>query len=288
MTPVRDLGTIDRPLFVFGGPYSNLAATEAVLAIARERGFAASQVVCTGDVVAYCAHPSETVRAIRNAGIHVVMGNCEESVGSALDDCGCGFEEGSACDVLSRSWFAFTNERIGEDDRAWMRTLPRQIRATIDGRRISFVHGHTDDISGWVFASAPAAEKMRHLDSLGADVVIGGHCGLPFLDDLGGGRLWLNAGVVGMPANDGTPRGWFAILKPQADGGLGVSIEALSYDNAAEIAAMTAAGLPDGYRDGLASGLWPNMDVLPPAERQAQGRALVPVRRRFSPLTAAA
>ena len=99
---ILDLGERNAPLFVFGGPYSNLAATRRVLQIARERGFDAGDTVCTGDIIAYCAHPSETLDAVRAASIHVVMGNCEESLGEQLDDCGCGFEEGSACDVLSR------------------------------------------------------------------------------------------------------------------------------------------------------------------------------------------
>ena len=288
MTPVEDLGAVDQPMFVFGGPYSNLAATEAVLEIAAMRGFEPPQIVCTGDVVAYCAHPAETVQAVRDAGIRVVMGNCEESVGDQSDDCGCGFAEGSACDILSRAWFTFTTQRIAEDARAWMRDLPRQIRATLGGRRISIIHGSAGDISGWVFASTPVADKRRDLDTLDADVVIGGHCGLPFVDDLGGGRLWLNAGVIGMPANDGTSHGWFATLEPEADGHLSVSLEAFDYDNAAEVAAMTAAELPDGYRDGLVNGLWPNMDVLPADERRHRGIRLAPVRRVFPPLDAAA
>ena len=38
------------------------------------------------------------------------------------------------------------------------------------------------------------------------DAIIGGHSGLPFTQTLGS-RLWHNPGAIGMPANDGTPRG---------------------------------------------------------------------------------
>lgn len=274
MTSVCDLGTVIRPLFVFGGPYSNLAATEHVLEIASARGFTGGNIICTGDVVAYCAHPVETVRTVRDAGIHVVMGNCEESLGENLDDCGCGFEEGSACDVLSRSWFTFAQARIDDETRAWMRALPRLIKGAIAGRRFAVVHGHAEDISGWVFASTAAADKTRQLEKLDVDIVIGGHCGLPFIDPLDDGRLWLNAGVVGMPANDGTPRGWYATLTPGDEGNLDIRIESFEYDPSPEIEAMTRFGLPDGYRDALSSGLWPNMDVLPTAERRLRGNAI--------------
>ena len=67
----------DRPLLAFGGPYSHLQATEAMLAEARRRGIAPGNIICTGDVVAYAANPEETAQLIRGAGIHVVAGNCE-------------------------------------------------------------------------------------------------------------------------------------------------------------------------------------------------------------------
>ncbi|MHC5035572.1 MAG: metallophosphoesterase family protein, partial [Planctomycetota bacterium] len=92
MADILDLGDFDEPVLVFGGPYSNLEATRALLAEAARRGLAPSRLLCTGDVVAYCADPQATVDLIRGAGIAVVMGNCEESLGSAAADCGCGFE----------------------------------------------------------------------------------------------------------------------------------------------------------------------------------------------------
>lgn len=65
-----DLGKIDGPLFFFGGPYSNIQATETVLDIARNLGFSADQIICTGDVVAYCGNPAETTTAIRYSRGH--------------------------------------------------------------------------------------------------------------------------------------------------------------------------------------------------------------------------
>ena len=64
-------------LLVFGGPYSNLRATQALRAKAAELGCAPSEVICTGDLVAYCAEPEETTQAIRDWGCHVIAGNCE-------------------------------------------------------------------------------------------------------------------------------------------------------------------------------------------------------------------
>ncbi|MDH3791615.1 MAG: metallophosphoesterase, partial [Rhodospirillales bacterium] len=61
MTDVLDLGAFDEPVLVFGGPYGNLQATRALLDEAARRGIAPSRLLCTGDVVAYCADPQATV-----------------------------------------------------------------------------------------------------------------------------------------------------------------------------------------------------------------------------------
>lgn len=271
---IRDLGRLDGPLFCFGGPYSNLQATQAVLAEARRRDFPPERIVCTGDVVAYCADAAATVAAVRDAGIHVVMGNCEESLAFDAADCGCGFDDDSQCAQWSRAWYAAASSALDADAKRWMAGLPRQIRLTLGGRRLAVIHGGDDDISRYVFASTPWPEKAAMLDRLAVEGVVAGHAGVPFTQ-IYGGRLWHNAGVVGMPANDGTPRGWFSILTPTEDG-VRVTIHQLAYDHQAAAKALAAASPDLPYAKTLTDGLWPNMDVMPAAERRRRGRPLKP------------
>lgn len=98
------LGDLDGPVLVFGGPYGNLEATRAVLEAADRAGVPPERTVCTGDIVAYCADPGATVSLLREAGIAVVMGNCEEALAADAADCGCGYAEGSQCDAWSAQW----------------------------------------------------------------------------------------------------------------------------------------------------------------------------------------
>lgn len=266
--PLLELGTLDGPVLLFGGNYSNLQATEALIAEASRLGVPADHVICTGDVVAYCADPQATVDRMRDWGVHVVMGNCEESLAAGAADCGCGFEAGTTCSALSDAWYRYSLAHLRRDTADWMGTLPRAIRFTAKGRRFLCVHGSTRVINRFVFASQAEviAEELAGAD---ADCVVGGHCGMPFTRRIGD-RLWHNPGALGMPANDGTPRVWFSLLTPTADG-LRLEHHPLSYDHTAAAAAMRKAGLPEGYARGLEAGLWPSEDVLPAAERARRG-----------------
>ena len=262
----------DGPLLVFGGPYSNLEATQALFAEAARRGVAPANIICTGDIVAYCADAQATLDLVLQSGVRVVMGNCEEQLAANADDCGCGFATGTACDLLSVQWYAHAARDVRDDQRAWMGALPRRLDIKIGERRLAVIHGGVERIADYVFASTYAAEKRRQIELIGADGVIGGHCGLPFTQIIDG-RLWHNAGAIGMPANEGAPRVWFSMLTPER-GGLRLSHHALDYDHAAAAVKMRSAGLPAGYADALSSGLWPSLDVLPETERRATGAPL--------------
>jgi hypothetical protein len=155
-----------------------------------------------------------------------------------------------------------------------MAALPRRIDLVLGGRRLAAIHGGVTQINRFVFATSDAAIAEELAAAHGCDGVIGGHCGLPFTRVVDG-RLWHNAGVVGMPANDGTPRVWFSVLTPAADS---IAIEhcALAYDHAATARKMRARGLPEGYATALDTGLWPSRDVLTPPELPRCGERLEP------------
>jgi uncharacterized radical SAM superfamily Fe-S cluster-containing enzyme len=260
---------IDKPLMVIGGPYSNLEAIEAILNQAACLEIPPDRIICTGDVVAYGADPAATVDLVRSAGCHVVMGNCEQSLAAGAADCGCGFPAGSACERLSAAWFSHATMELEDDALAWMASLPRRIDVEIGGYRFAAVHGGIDRINQFIFASTAAAIKAKDLNKAECDGVIAGHCGLPFTQMIGG-RLWHNAGVIGMPANDGTPRVWYSIVTVSCDA-VNIEHRALAYDYETAAAKMRHACLPEEYAGALETGLWPNCDVLPWREIRERG-----------------
>ncbi|MCB1510543.1 MAG: metallophosphoesterase family protein [Hyphomicrobiaceae bacterium] len=257
-----------QPLLVFGGPYSNLEATVAIKAVADQLGILPGNTICTGDVVAYAANPEETAQLIRNWGVHVVAGNCEEQLAAGAADCGCGFEEGSACDQLSRGWYPYALARVSPDTCAWMGTLPPSLAFSYQDFRCVAIHGGATQNNKFLFASETDA-LTAEAETLDADIVLAGHAGLPFVTRAGC-ATWVNAGVIGMPANDGTPDGWYAVITPD-DGGIRVALKRLAYDHLSAAAAMRRSGHANGYARTLVDGIWPSLDVLPPDETAQAG-----------------
>jgi predicted phosphodiesterase len=254
------------PLLVFGGPYSNLEATVAMQRRAEALGIPASNTICTGDVVAYCAAPEETARRIADWGCHVLQGNCEQQLAVGAEDCACNFEEGTECATLAKGWYPFANMRMSGEMRAWMGALPETLRFNYGGRSFRVVHGGTELVNRWVFQSTRdvLAEEVALSD---ADIVIAGHSGLPFISRVGK-HVWFNPGVIGMPANDGTPDVWYGLIRA-VDGQLLLSTHRLTYDHHTAAAAMRRHGHANGYARTLVTGLWPSLDILPTAEREA-------------------
>ena len=270
MTAPLDLGALRAPLLVFGGPYGNLQATQAVFGEAKRLGLAPDQVICSGDCVAYCGAPAATVDLIRDLGIVVVQGNVEEQIGSNAADCGYGYEPGTACDVLSCDWYAACLAALTQDAADWMAGLPAAVRFSIGNTRLAVLHGGLERNNQILFESTEMDEKCRQLEALRVDVVIAGHTGIPFTQALGAG-YWHNAGVVGMPANDGTPQTWYTLITEAGEGGVSLTHHRLAYDHAGAARDMRANGFPEPYARALETGLWPSLDMLPERETAETG-----------------
>jgi predicted phosphodiesterase len=273
MSPrIEQLGVLSGPVWLFGGCYSNLQATQALLELARQQQLPPRQLICNGDSVAYCADPQDTVALLRHHQVSVVQGNCEQALAEQAPDCGCGFEAGSSCSQLAESWYRYSQQRIDPESRRWMAQLPSQIRFELNGLKLVVTHGGLSRNNLFLFGSSPRAAFEQELELAQADIVIAGHSGIPFAYRAGTG-YWLNTGAIGMPANDGSRDGWYLVLESCGQG-LRCRWQRLRYD--AELAAerMRAEGLSAGYQQALLSGLWPSNQVLPETERSAQGQRL--------------
>ncbi|MFA7275107.1 MAG: metallophosphoesterase family protein [Crocinitomicaceae bacterium] len=258
-------------LLVFGGVYSNLQALEALYELAMAEGFTPENTICTGDVVAYCAQPQECVDLIRNWGVHCIAGNVEIQLATGADDCGCNFEGDSRCDIFSRQWYPFAKEKCNEETLRWMEKLPDFLKFNFGGYSFGTVHGTFDETAGYLFKSSDWHLKEAQLDKMGVEIMLAGHCGLPF-SDLEKCKAWLNSGVVGMPANDGTDRVWFMTLE-EYETEIIICHRTLEYDTHEPSARMRESKLPQEYARTLLTGIWDSNEILPETETSLQGIA---------------
>lgn len=259
---VAELGVLNSPLALFGGPYSNAQATAAFFDALPAHGASPGTAICTGDVVAYCGDPRRTIDQVRASGCVVVAGNCERQLAQRAADCGCGFVPGTTCDTFSAAWYAYADAQVTGEDRQWMGMCPDIAVFSHQGQRYAVLHGGVSDVSRFIWSTSADRVFRREMeavfDLLGpVDAVIAGHSGLPFQRDVNGVR-WINAGVIGMPPHDGRQMTRYAIL----DGGE-VTFHLLHYDVQAAVSQMATAGLTQGYDRALATGYWPSEEVLP-------------------------
>ena len=264
-------------MLVFGGPYSNLQALETLKGIADQLQIPADNILCTGDIVGYCAQPEASVQFVKDWGIHAIQGNVEQNIIRGEDDCGCNFTEGGRCDLFARTWFPYAVQSLSTGSVAWLSTLPLHLSFWYAGKSVTVLHGAATGIADFVFESTPWLVKEASFMATGANVVLAGHVGLPFADmrisDVRVERYWLNAGVIGMPANDGTPRVWYLLLD-DTDGLFSYTFQAFVYHHHIAHQLMQANQLPDSYAHTLLTGIWDNCEILPDAEKALQGRVI--------------
>jgi predicted phosphodiesterase len=262
-------------LLVFGGPYSNLAATQAIRSVAERLELSPQQILCTGDAIAYCAEPVETIEMLDDWGIHWIKGNCEAAIATESNECGCGFSEGSACSLLSIEWYRYANQAVNKAHRNRLSELPEGVMFQWGNLRLAAVHATPDHLSTFIFASSDAEKKRQWLAQCNADILVAGHSGLPFGSQLSARSAWLNAGVIGMPANDGQACGWYMLLSKTAEV-IEVQWLPLMYDVNCSYQQMQQRQLSQPYAEALLSGIWPSHDVLPETEKTVTGQPLKP------------
>jgi diadenosine tetraphosphatase ApaH/serine/threonine PP2A family protein phosphatase len=135
---------------IFSDLHSNLEATEAVLADAREQE--CTDFVCLGDIVGYNANPNECLEMVRKFDCPVVKGNHDEQ--ASLEESSRDFN------ALAERAINWTRAQLAEQDKKWLRDLPltRQVED------FTIVHATLDRPNRWgyVFNVPDAAASFVH------------------------------------------------------------------------------------------------------------------------------
>jgi putative phosphoesterase len=188
-------------LALFSDVHANLPALEAVLADFESSGVDARYAI--GDLVGYAPWPNEVLERLQAEGIESVLGNYDDGTGFDRDECGCAYTDPTE-KALGDASFAWTKAHTSAANKAWLRSLPGQIRLEAHGLRLLLVHGSPRRINEYLYEDKPDATFARIAAGADADVIVCGHTHRPYEKTVGDARF-INVGSAGKP-KDGDPR----------------------------------------------------------------------------------
>jgi len=240
-------------LALFGGVYANRPALEAVLEDVARRGI--ERVWCLGDLGGFGPDPEGCIARLRERRVPTVQGNVDDSLARRLADCACGYADPDDL-YFSQLSHDFTDARVSQASRDWLRALPREACFDLGGRRVLLCHGSPRRQNEFLWESDCSDAFLGRLcDEHQADVLACSHTGLHWHRALPDGRHVVNVGAIGRPAHDGRPGAWYAELVSK-DGRLEATFHHVAYDHEALAGAIERAGLPAEFAETVRSGWW--------------------------------
>ncbi|MDD1755996.1 MAG: YfcE family phosphodiesterase [Methanomassiliicoccales archaeon] len=229
---------------VIGDVHGNLQALQAVLEDADSRG--AEVVLNAGDLLGYGANPEEAVVLLRSRPSISVIGNYDLKVFRIQDREELWPSNKSKDKLLAFRW-AF--EHVSPSSRAWLRSLPKEVRMEVGGKELLMVHGSPDSMDEHLGPETPVRRLESIAEEAKADVIIMGHSHKAFSKEVRK-TFFLNPGSVGRP-DDGDPRASYAMLQLHP---YKVSLLRVAYDVKGAARAIKEAGLPKQFAKMLLEG----------------------------------
>jgi diadenosine tetraphosphatase ApaH/serine/threonine PP2A family protein phosphatase len=255
---------------LFGGIYNNYLALEAAIADARGRG--ADAIHCLGDLGAFGPFPDRVFSLVREHGVACLQGNYDHSIGHDLEDCRCGYTDPRDNHFAQLS-YDYTYRNTSGENRRYLRELPAEMRFRLGPLRVLLCHGSPRKTNEFLWESTTSTHFLQSLaDERAADVIAGTHTGIKWRRDLGGGRQFVNVGVLGRPENDGRTNVWYALLEYRPESGLSVDFRPVEYDHERLAREMEAERLPPEFIATVMTGWWTTCLEILPAKERKRGR----------------
>ena len=252
-------------LALLGGTYSNYRALQAALSDIRARG--ADGIYCLGDLGAFGPYPDRIFPLLHEASVQCIQGNYDSSMAGGLEDCQCGYTD-PRDNYFARISYRYTNENTSQQNKAWMGTLPHQLRLDVEGLRLVLCHGSPRKMNEFVWSSTSPGQFLGHLlEEAAADIVCATHTGIKWHRQIGPQRHWINVGVLGRPENDGATHVWYTLLELDR-GEVKVEFVPVIYDHHALANDMRQERLPQEFIETILTGWWTTcLEILPHKER---------------------
>lgn len=185
--------------------HSNIYALDSVLADIETKDV--DMIVCTGDLVGYGTRPNEVIQTLKKNKILTIMGNYDDAIGNLKIVCGCDYPDPKDAEKAGLSMH-FTGQTTTNENKEYLRNLPKELIFTFDNKTIRFVHGSTRLINEYLKENSKEADEV--MSELVENILVCGHTHIPYAKYYGE-KLLINAGSVGKPKT-GKPNANYVII----------------------------------------------------------------------------
>ena len=229
--------------------HGNQHALQAVLEDAENRGV--KFFLNAGDSTGYGPFPNEVVELLHAKNIISVKGNFDLEV---LQNAAKGKRE-------SKIALDFARKQTSGTCKAYLSSLPEEIRLEINGKTVLLTHGSPESIDEHLYPNTPERRLKEIAKTAKADIIITGHSHVQLLRE-SGGAVFLNPGSVGRP-NDGNPQAAYAVVQFNP---FSAELLRVDYDVFAAAKALRKKGLPESFSQMLLRGV--AIDQITKEDRQ--------------------
>lgn len=205
---------------VLGDIHGNIYALEAVYEDIKNKNI--DFIVSTGDLVGYMMYPNEVIEFLKEKKITSIQGNHDKFIaqGDKVED----ISAFSQDEVQRNASELYTNYILKDENRAFLKNLPEEIRIKKGKFEIMIVHGSPRKIDEYLYEEGENLKEVAALFS--ENVIISGHTHMPYAKKIDE-KYFVNAGSVGKPKH-GNPKSTYVILEIEDE--VRISIEEVPYN----------------------------------------------------------
>lgn len=168
-------------LAIFSDIHANLPAMGEVASHLREGDN--DGVYCLGGLGGYASEPNEVQELVQFLECPTILGNYDEGFGFNRESCGCQYVKPFDIQMSDASFF-WTREHTTDEHKAWLRTLPREIRLNVKGQRVLLCHGSPASTTEYLFETRSDGYLKKFTpggrNDAQADIIVFGHTHVPY------------------------------------------------------------------------------------------------------------
>lgn len=261
-------------LAVLGCSYGNRRAVLACIDDARHHDV--EVLASCGDMIGFCGGSGAACDLVREQFAVAIAGNHEREAAAGSLLCGCGHSDPED-ERLSCAAAAAQLDGLDTGHQEWMAGLPEVLVVRTPASAVLLAHGSPDRLNEFLYEQTLDPARARAwLDRADARLLVVSHSGLPWIMDLGHGRLAVNCGAAGKPDHDGDQAVHYALIDTASGS---AEIRRVVYDHVATAADLRRNGYDPRFIAVLETGRWSwGVGSLPAAERDrpARGPSFLP------------